>query len=156
MKKVAWWFVLVVLVLSSCINKSHTLMHAYLPVGNDGWNADDTLEFTIPQVTKTAVYDFQLGMRLQSGFPYEGIWVVVETVLDNPDVRLCDTLYLKTIRKDGMPIGKGVNLLQSEQPYHKLELYRGQTGKMRLYHIMTREEIPSVSDIGVKVVELSD
>ena len=127
------------------------LLHRYLPVGPDGWARTDTLRFALPQVPADADYRVSIGMRYANGFPYEGIWVVAEMRLTHPTALLLDTLYLTTVDEDGRPLGQGVTVDQREQPLGILHLRAGQGGSIRLYHIMAREVLPDISDIGLRV-----
>ena len=150
MKRTLMLFMVLMAVLS-CSYESATLYHEYQSTKRGGWSATDTLRFQIPRVRETAEYSFSIGMRLHHTFPYKGLWIVSETRLKNPDVVLRDTILFRTTQDDGMPKGKGVNLQQDEQEYAIFELYRGQTGEVCFYHAMTREVIPAVINVGLKV-----
>ena len=127
------------------------LLHHYQPVGADGWARADTLRFVLPQAPAEADYEVYLGMRYTNTFPYEGIWVVAETRLAHPTALLLDTLYLTTADEAGRSLGRGVAIGQREQLLGILRLHTGQGGTIRLHHIMTREVVPDISDIGLRV-----
>lgn len=128
-----------------------TLLHRYQPVGQQGWARTDTLSFTLPDVSTEGDYELAVGLRYGNVFPYEGIWVVAETRLVHPNAFHRDTLYLATADDDGRPLGQGISMDQREVSLSTLHLHKGQSGTVRLRHIMTREVVPNISDVGLRV-----
>ena len=142
---------LVALLFASCTDG--VLVHRYLPVGEDGWARTDTLSFPLPAISHEADYTIQLGMRYGNLFPYEGIWVVVETRLHHPTSLRRDTISLVVTDEDGHTLGQGVTLNQREVALTTLHLKKDQEGTLRLYHIMRREVIPHITDMGICIAE---
>lgn len=137
------------LLLVGCTDS--VLVHRYEPVSDRGWVRTDTLCFFLPSASQTGDYILSLGMRHTSVFPYEGIWVVVETQLHRPSALLTDTLYFQAYDDQGVSLSQGVNLLQREVPLRCLHLRCGQSGTVRLRHIMTRETIPAIREMGIRM-----
>ena len=129
----------------------NTLQHSYGHVSSAGWARTDTLRFPLPSVTATGLYDFHVGVRYNNDFPYEGIWMVMDMQLTHPLLSQRDTFFLPLNDADGMPLGHGIGLLQYEIPLHQLSLHEGQTGTISLYHIMSRETLPYIHDIGIRI-----
>jgi gliding motility-associated lipoprotein GldH len=145
-----WTIPLIVsLFLISCTNG--VVIDQYKAVADDGWKRTDTLCFRVPPVPQTADYDISLGIRHTNAFPYEGIWIVAETRLQHPKAFRHDTLYFVLCDKRGMPVGKGVNLIQAVTPLNRMRFVKGQSGSIRLRQIMSREVIPGISEVGVQV-----
>ncbi len=151
MKKVLF-LAFAVLALSSCTDDA-LFVHQYAHPSHKSWGRTDTLHFQLPRVKDNADYQFSVGMRLHNTFPYEGLWLVAETRLQHPDVVMRDTLYFRAVGEDGMPLGEGVSVQQSEQPLspRPFELFKGQTGEVCIYHIMSREFIPAVLNVGLRI-----
>lgn len=137
-----------------CGKEGRTLMHHYKTLPGGAWSTFDTLRFDIPPSPTTEDYVFSLGLRLRNTFPYEDIWMVAEMHLEEPAATVRDTLRYLTTQPDGSPQGHGIALQQDEQPLCTLRLARGQHGHLRLYHIMTREIMPDVANVGVRSEKL--
>ncbi|MCD8303386.1 MAG: gliding motility lipoprotein GldH [Prevotellaceae bacterium] len=129
----------------------HVALHHYVNPHGEGWSAQDTLHYSLPPVNATADYELSLGMRVGNLFPYAGVWMVADLSLHNPERQLRDTLYFVTMQEGGMPQGTGINMQQSEQRLLSVRLTEGQSGDIAVYHIMRRETLPSVLDVGVKL-----
>ncbi len=139
------------LLLASCVQEEGTLLHHYEAPYGSVWQASDTLIYTIPSVQQTADYTFIAGMRLTLDFPYEAVWMVAETRLEEPDTLWCDTLRFLAVAPDGAPEGTGITLQQSEQPFATHRLLRGQRGEVRIRHIIEGEPLPGIIDVGLKL-----
>ncbi len=144
---------LMLLTLAACKGggEGHTLVHHYMSPSGMGWSTTDTLLFSVPPTRETGYYNFSLGMRLGVSFPYAGVWIGAQTRLHNPDSIACDTLYFVTMKKGGMPQGSGISLQQDEQPLTSMRLLAGQSAEVFVYHIMRREVLPAVLDVGLLV-----
>ena len=143
--------VLLFLLCASCTKKM--IVHHYEHIDNDGWTRYDTLSFEIPPAAASGDYSLFLGMRYSNDMPYEGIWIEVETQFSHPHYASLDTLYFLTADSIGMLLGKGINLKQQEMPLSSLNLKEGQQGLVRVRHIMARNVLPFVRDIGIRVVQ---
>ena len=140
---------LLALSLAACTDG--TWVHRYLPLSEMGWERCDTLQFQLPTVPTTGDYSLCLGLRYDTQFPYEGIWIEAETRLKNPASIRRDTLYFPMMDEEGHSQGQGINLQQKEMPFTTLHLQKGQQATIRLRHIMARETIPHIKDAGVNI-----
>ncbi len=139
------------LLLAACGREEGTLLHHYEAPHGRTWQATDTLIYPILIVQQTADYAFIAGMRFGLDFPYESVWMVAETRLTDPDQQWCDTLRFLAVAPDGAPEGTGITLQQSEQPFATHRLLRGQTGEVRIFHIIDGEPLPGIIDVGLKI-----
>ncbi len=142
---------LVALLLDACVQDDGTLLHHYETPHGKEWQSADTLTYSIPLVQETADYTFSLGMRLGIDFPYSGVGLVAETRLSEPDALWSDTIHYEAMAADGLPGGTGITLQQGEQPFATHRLLRGQTGEVRIFHIVDVESLPNIVDVGLKV-----
>ena len=125
-----------------------TPYHHYESLSPEGWVRSDTLHFQLPPAPEPGVYTLYVGLRWSPQFPYEGLWIEAET--QSPFLHT-DTLYFLTAGSDGMPTGQGIRLRQSEQPLFRLSLQKDQTVAVNLRHIMHREVLPALSDVGLRM-----
>ena len=149
MKAKFWLPFLVASFTISCTNDA--IIHHYETVSDEGWNRKDTLRFPLPEITKEGNYSVEVGLRFNSQYPYEGVWIEVETELKNPHFIRKDTICIATANNDGRPKGQGVVFLQTDTLLTTLPLTEGQAGEIRLRHIMQRETLTGIRDVGLKV-----
>lgn len=147
MRKAIWG--IMCLVAISCTKG--TLIHRYEPVSLHGWERTDTLCYDIPKVAQQQEYLLNVGLRYDNNFPYNGIWIVVEGNMEEPSAHWCDTLHLRTADDNGIALGHGVALVQMSVPLKTIRLEEGQHGHLRVWHIMHREVIPSIREVGIKL-----
>ena len=140
---------IVCLILASCTNG--TLVHQYETVDNDGWVRADTIYFDLPAATETGDYGLSVAMRYANSFPYEGIWIIAEGKMKKPTTHWRDTLYFRMADNEGIPMGHGVVVMQNDTLVRTMHMQKGQNGSLRIWHIMRREVMPSVREVGIKV-----
>lgn len=145
----AGWVGLAMLALTACDNK--TLMHSYLPVKSHEWNRKDVMTFQIPKAPQSGTYDMTIGLRIGNRFPYETIFMLTEVHLHNPEGLLTDTICYNLTNEKGEFLAKGINLLQFETETMPLQLRKGQSGDIRIQHLMHREVLPEIADIGISI-----
>lgn len=130
-----------------------TVLHQYRPVPSTGWDKRDTVNFDLPPVLSTQTYNVVLGLRTTTEFPYQRLWLVVEQRLEQPARMRRDTVSCVIATPQGAVTGKGVNLYQHEIPLFTETLQEGQHGTLHIYHIMRREDVPGVNDVGIKITK---
>lgn len=138
------------LCLAACRPDPSTLVHEYRQVkGDEGWNVRDTIRIPVPAAPATGDYVLSVGMRVTNGFSWEGVWVETALVADTPHVELVDTLFVRVYDPQARPLTTGVSLLQVEVAAPKtIHLMQGQKGSLRLRHLMRRETLPFITDVG--------
>lgn len=140
---------LAVLFLTAACRRT-TFMHHYEHVSSEGWARTDTLRFRLPEVRDSGDYLLDLGMRYTATFPYRGVWVVAETRLCGDSVARRDTLYFAMADETGAPVTEGVSLLQHESRLTTLPLCKGDSPQIHIRHIMNREVIPGIREVGLR------
>lgn len=138
----------VALLATACTHE--TFFHSYRHIAPNGWRYTDTLEFLLPPAPQTEVYSLSVGLRIDACFPYQSLTLVVETKADSLSLLRKDTLFWPLTQDDGTLGGSGVNLLQFETPAGHLQLREGQQARVRIYHIMSRETMPHIHDVGLR------
>lgn len=126
------------------------LCHSGRLVPAEGWRSRDTLVFDVDTLRDNAVCRFEIGLRVTVDYPYKSIWLGVERDFSPPAVLRRDTveclLVDSTFRMDG-----GIHLYQCVVPLPSMQLQRGQAGQIRVVHLMSRESLPGVHDVGIRV-----
>lgn len=137
------------LAVSGC--RDEVFFHRYASVPLSGWDKRDTIDFDIPPFAATQPYSLTLELRTSPAFPYRSIWLVAEQRFENPALVRRDTVYCPVTTPQGSGTGKGVNLYTYEYPVLTEQRRQGQYGRIRVYHIMRREEMPGISDVGLRL-----
>ena len=109
------------------------------------------LTYDIDTVRQAGTYNLDVGVRTTNAFPYKKLWLVVEQHFTNPAMSRADTLACSFVNEEEDRNGKGTNTYQYTFSLGKIKLERQQTGKISIRHIMRREMIPGVSDIGINI-----
>ncbi len=139
----------ILLSLTGCDER--VIYHSYRHVPGQGWNSRDTLAFDIDTVRVAATHQFALGLRATDSYPYTAVWLAVEREFSRPDILRRDTVRCRLMDSVTHRMGKGVYMYQYEVPLPPMTLRCGQTGQVRVTHLMRREILPGIRDVGVLV-----
>ena len=127
------------------------ILHVYRHTPSEGWEQSDVLTYNVDTIRHTGDYAFNVGVRTTNAYPYKKLWVIVEKQLSNPLLSEADTLVCNFVNSEEDRDGWGTNTYQYIFSLGKIHLEEGQTGKISIRHIMRREILPGVSDIGIKI-----
>ncbi len=134
------------LLLAGCIDP-HTAYHNYRSTPLEGWPKTDTLCFALPPLDSTRTYHLTVAVRSARHYPYRNLWLVVEQSDTLGLHRHRDTLNCTLIAPDGAS-PSGITLHQHEFPV-PTPLLHPQGSTLRIYHLMQREALPGISDVGL-------
>jgi gliding motility-associated lipoprotein GldH len=141
--------VLGVALLTGC--EQGTVFHAYKPTPVDGWEKNDTLFFDIDSLPASGQFNFVLGLRTTAAYPYQELWIVSEMHLTQPTLVHADTIKCLLVGAAGDKNGSGVNTYQYAFPFDRETLHRGQRGRISFRHIMKRESLRGIFDLGLRI-----
>lgn len=130
----------------------NTLLHTYQPLADNCWDRKDTITFVLPELTQDDNGSMLIGLRLTNDFPYEQLVLSVEQDFRHPTVHQADTLFYKLTDERGEFTEEGVSWFQFESLGLPIELKKGQTGEIRIRHLMNRETLPGVTDVGIHII----
>ncbi len=120
------------------------------------WTSADTLTFNVDTLRRGGRYALTLCLRAPASqpFPYHHLWL--EARLGNlvADTARRDTLHLALVAPNGRSLGRGIAVHQYEIPFDTLQLLPGASGRISLRHIMRRDSLPGISEVGVVLQEL--
>ncbi len=92
-----------------------------------------------------------LEFRTTCAFPYQNLWLVVEQRLHDPKRLRRDTIEYVLTGPQGTDKEKGVNLTSHERDLPPEKFIGGQHGQICVYHIMRRETVPGICDVGLRL-----
>lgn len=142
-------FSLIGLLLASCTDGM--VLHCYKPLPKGGWERCDTVYFDVPQQSKDIDGTLFIGLRTKSQLGFRDIVLAVEQCLDAPAAYKCDTICYPLTDAEGNALTGGVNNHQFETLHLPLRLKKGQSGTIRIHHLMTHEVIFGITEIGIKL-----
>ena len=134
---------------SSCIG--NTLQHQFVHIGKDGWYRNDTITFDLPAANSEGRYAVETEIRTVRPFQYKKIYAVRELTLQAPLMAYKDTICIETAGSPSTNDERGVTLRCYNHSDSTLLLKEGQKGQLKIYHIMSREMLPHITDIGIIV-----
>lgn len=128
--------------------------YAYRSTPVNGWEPKDTLSFPIDTIGRTGRYAMSVGVRTTALFPFQSLWLVVKQQWHQTSAGKLDTVVCRFTNTTGDPANHGLSLNQFEFPFDTLHLQRGDRGHITVRHIMRRDILPGVSDIGIIMREI--
>ena len=140
----------VALALSSCNRK--TIYSHYEPVSLDGWDAEDYLYFDIDPIAADGIYSQRVGLRHNGDYPFMRFTIVVDQHVTPSGFHSVDTINIGLVDQDGNMTAQGINYHIFDFELRRLELHAGDSLHFSVHHIMTREVIPGISDVGITLV----
>ena len=150
MRKLLLTGLLPILLLAGCDKR--TLLHTYQPLDDSEWNRIDTVTFSLPVLTADDACSMVVGLRVTNRYPYELLVMEVEQQFQHPFAHRMDTIYYRLADEDGILTEKGIYYFQYESEALPLELKKGQTGEVKIRHLMHREILPGIMDVGIHIV----
>lgn len=114
----------------------------------DGMEKNDTAVFDVPPVPASDRYRQEIGLRITAAYPFTNLCLQVEqTVEPGRRVRV-DTLDCRLYDADGNVLGRGISMFQYSFILADVNLQKGDSLHVCVRHIMKREILPGIADIG--------
>lgn len=139
-----------VFLFNSCTES--TVFHTYQPIDKEGWGKHDTLYFQLPKDSVTDMYTMKIGLRTTDSYKYTSLWIVLEQDLEKKGKFTRDTVNFQVTDKFGNALGKGFSSYQQEMEVGKVKTTSNGGTTVKLYHIMKREVVKGISDVGINVL----
>lgn len=131
----------------------------YESVSLRGWERSDTLAFDIPRQWE-GNYQIDLCIRAAQAYPYRNISMIMERKVicyrqrKKQEKTYNDTINCEIINGKGMLAGQDrINCTEIRQPVTSFHLNRNDSLHITIRHIMSREAVPGISDIGIKMLK---
>ena len=135
--------------LAAC-NNSNTMLHSYKPLPAEGWDRRDTICFDLPENDADIDGTLFIGLRTKANIGMRDIVLAIEQCLETPLAYHCDTIRYPLTDAEGYALTKGVNHFQYETQQLPIHLQKGQSGSVRIHHLMTHETIPDITEVGIR------
>ena len=142
-------FPLIGLTLAACTGG--TVFHSYRPLPKEGWDRSDTICFDLPKAEKDIDGTLFIGIRTAANIGYRDVVLAVEQDFASPMVYRCDTIRYPLADAEGFALSPGVNYHQYESQHLPFHLQKGQSGSIRIRHLMMHEVIPNITELGIKI-----
>lgn len=131
----------------------------YRGVSLQGWLRNDTLTFDIPRQWE-GNYQLDLCLRAARTYPYRNISMIIERKVifyrqrKKREKTYNDTVNCEIINDKGILVGqKGITSTEIHQAITSFHLNRNDSMQVKIHHIMSRESLPGISDIGVRLLK---
>lgn len=138
--------------LSACDNGTVYDKYNHTPI--TGWEKNDTLFFNVPAQKKNGRYRQEIGLRTNAAYPFTGLTLVVEQTVEPGHRQFTDTLDCRLSDDKGNILGQGISYFQYNFILSDVELFEGDSLHVCVRHIMKREILPGISDIGLKMTRI--
>lgn len=116
-----------------------------------GWGKEDTLFFDVPPLAEDGRYRQVVGLRINESFPFTGLTLVVDQTVEPGNRVFTDTVNCKLTDEKGHTLGQGVSYYQYDFIVSDLSLAKGDSLHIGVRHIMKREILPGIADIGLRM-----
>ncbi len=131
----------------------------YKSVSLQGWSRKDTLTFDIPRQWEGS-YQLDLCLRAAQTYPYRNISMIIERKViyyrqrKKREKTYNDTVNCEIINDKGILVGhKGITSTEIRQAITSFRLNRNDSMQVKIHHIMGRESLPGISDVGVRLIK---
>ena len=94
-----------------------------------------------------------VGLRTAANLRYRDVVLAVEQRLTSPLFYRCDTVRYLLTDDEGFALSPGVNHHQYESQHVPFHLQKGQSGSVRIRHLMRHEVIPDITELGIRIDE---
>ncbi len=116
-----------------------------------GWEKNDTLVFDVSPLAQGGHYRQEIGLRTNETFPFKSLSLVVEQTIEPNHRTYIDTLKCKLADDKGNMLGQGISYYQYNFILVDRDLSKGDSLHVTVRHIMKREILPGISDIGFRM-----
>lgn len=142
------------LLTASCAGD--TLVHRYATLPADGWARRDTVCFDLPGNVEDICGTLTVGLRTKTGVAIRDIVLAVEQCDSDAFVIRRDTVCYPLTNSEGDALTSGVNFHQYETQFVPFRMEKDRKGCVRIYHLMTRETIPGITEVGIRIRNKED
>ena len=131
----------------------------YKSVSLQGLQRNDTLTFDIPRQWE-GNYQLDLCLRAAQTYPYRNLSVIIERKViyfrqrKKLEKTYNDTVNCEVINVKGTLVGhKGITSTEILQAVTSFRLNRNDSLQVKIHHIMNRESLPGISDVGIRLLK---
>lgn len=135
---------------ASCHFRQETYMH-FEPTDVRDWDVTEWLEYNVPPVNAAGDYELTLFVRTSSAYRFPFKTLYLEARQQWPDTLITDTVPC-TLNVDKYTT-TGVSIHQYAFPVATRHLRSGDSLRVTLRHVMRKEEISGITDVGISLTK---
>lgn len=125
-----------------------TVYSKFVPAPVDGLEKNDTVSFSVPPVASSGSYRQEVGLRITADYPFKSLSLEVKQTVEPGHRVSTDTLVCRLYDDDGNLLGHGVSMFQYGFALPDIGLRKGDSLHVCVRHVMKREILPGITDIG--------
>lgn len=133
--------------------EDHTVFYKYIETPVSGWEKTDMVSFEVPAAKENGEYSAYIELRNTNSYPFTKLILRVEQIHYPSGYTKADTLEVPITDKKGIYSPRGNMFHTHVMKLPKLYINKGDSLSIRVNHCMKRSMLPSVSEIGVRVVK---
>ncbi|MBK0369763.1 gliding motility lipoprotein GldH [Flavobacterium agrisoli] len=145
---------LLAVLLFSCDKKR--VFDTYQSVGS-AWHKDSIITFDLPKLDSTKRYDLFVNLRANNNFPYNNLFLIVSTEMENGFTKV-DTLEYQMANPDGTLMGNGFSDIKESKLFYKENVkFRGHY-KVHIKQAVREsgkvagvQELQGITDVGFRI-----
>ena len=137
------------MVLSACDNG--VVYDKFKATPTEGWEKNDTMIYGVKRLSRGGVYRQEVGLRITREFPFTGVSLLVERTIEPGHTVTVDTLNCRLYDDKGNVKGRGITRFQYSFVLSDVEMRKGDSLTVRIRHLMKREILPGITDIGFRL-----
>lgn len=149
LKKISF-ILLIVTILSSCVNKN-VIFDESVVISNAAWNNQDFPYFDVNVEDTTSAYNFYLNIRHLENYRYSNFYMFLHTTFPDGN-QTHDTIELVLSYLDGRWIGKGSGSMRDNNILLNNNLHFPAKGNYRfeIEQAMRESVLEGITDVGIR------
>ena len=149
LKKISF-ILLIVTILSSCVNKN-VIFDESVVISNAAWNNQDFPYFDVNVEDTTSAYNFYLNIRHLENYRYSNFYMFLHTTFPDGN-QTHDTIELVLSYPDGRWIGKGSGSMRDNNILLNNNLHFPEKGNYRfeIEQAMRESVLEGITDVGIR------
>ena len=149
LKKISF-ILLIVTILSSCVNKN-VIFDESVVISNEAWNNQDFPYFDVNVEDTTSTYNFYLNIRHLENYRYSNFYMFLHTTFPDGN-QTHDTIELVLSYPDGRWIGKGSGSMRDNNILLNNNLHFPAKGNYRfeIEQAMRESVLEGITDVGIR------
>ena len=128
-----------------------TVYSKFVSTPVDGLEKNDTVVFDVPPVALFGRYSMEMGLRITAAYPFTSLSLEVCQTVEPGHRMSVDTLDCRLYDNVGNVLGRGVSIYQYGFALPDIGLQKGDSLHVRVRHVMKREILPGITDIGLSM-----
>ncbi len=153
--KHSFWFVTVMIFMLSCNSRDVYMQYVHIDKGN--WHKDSVVNFNVDITDTATFYNLYVNLRNRSEYPYQNIWLFVETVISGSPV-MRDTIEFYLADDMGKWLGTGIGAVYDMPVLYRQNYRFANSGncKFSIQHGMRDTVLKGINDVGLHIERISN